>query len=71
MIFDDNSVPFSKLSLVDKLFICPCKKPAANKSPAPVKSIIFRFFLFSGRTSSFSCPFASSKGSWSTNMEPC
>ena len=38
MIFDDNSVPFSKLSLNVSSLICPCKKPAANKSPAPVKS---------------------------------
>ena len=45
MIFDDNSVPFSKLSLNVSSLICPCKKPAANKSPAPVKSRIFRFFL--------------------------
>ena len=29
----------------DKLFIRPCKYPAANKSPAPVKSTIFKFFL--------------------------
>ena len=27
-----------------KLFMTPCKYPAANKSPAPVRSIILRFF---------------------------
>mgnify|MGYP003320439962 CR=1 FL=1 len=31
--------------VVEKLFIKPCKKPAANKSPAPVRSTILRFSL--------------------------
>jgi len=46
-------VPFSKLSLSDKLFTRPCKNPAAKRSPAPVKSIIFKFFWISHLTTSF------------------
>ena len=42
MTLDDISVPFSKLSLNDILFTCPCKKPPAKRSPAPVKSTIFK-----------------------------
>ena len=30
--------------LRDRLFTWPCKKPAAKRSPAPVKSTILRFF---------------------------
>ena len=30
---------------MDLLLINPCKKPPANKSPAPVKSLILRFSL--------------------------
>ena len=40
MTFEDISVAVSKLSFVDLLLIKPCKKPPANKSPAPVKSFI-------------------------------
>ena len=47
IILEDKSVPFSRLSLKDKLFIYPCKNPAANKSPAPVRSVIFKFFFAS------------------------
>ena len=39
---EDISVPLSKLSLRDILLTCPCKKPAAKRSPAPVKSTILR-----------------------------
>ena len=43
MTLDDISVPFSRHFLVDNLLIYPCKNPAAKRSPAPVRSIIFRF----------------------------
>ena len=46
-------MPFSKLSLSDKLFTRPCKNPDAKRSPAPVKSIIFKFFWISHSTTSF------------------
>ena len=39
--------------MVDNLFTTPCKYPAANKSPAPVKSFIFKFFLASHSITSF------------------
>ena len=43
MTFDAISVPFSKLSFILFLFMYPCKNPAAKRSPAPVKSMIFKF----------------------------
>ena len=52
MTFEDISVPISKLSLVDFLLINPCENPA-NKSPAPVKSLILRLFLAEHSTISF------------------
>ena len=35
-------MPLSKLSFKDILLTYPCKKPAAKRSPAPVKSTILR-----------------------------
>ena len=52
LLLDDISVPFSKLSFIDNLLIYPCKNPAANRSPAPVRSIILRFFCISLSTTS-------------------
>ena len=45
IIFDDISVPFNKHSLSLKLDKYPCRYPAANKSPAPVRSTISKFEL--------------------------
>ena len=39
-----NSFPINNVLFFSKLFKFPCKKPAANKSPAPVKSTMLRFF---------------------------
>ena len=35
----------SRHSFVDNLLIYPCRNPAANKSPAPVRSKIFKIFI--------------------------
>jgi hypothetical protein len=40
-------VPFSRHSFIDNLLMYPCKNPAAKRSPAPVRSIILRFFCIS------------------------
>ena len=45
IIFEDISVPFSKLSFTDFPLTYPSRKPPANKSPAPVKSTIFKSFF--------------------------
>ena len=37
-------MPFSRQLFIDSLLIYPCKNPAANKSPAPVRSTILRLF---------------------------
>ena len=41
IILADNSVPVSKLSLIDLLLIKPCKKPPANKSMPKFKVMVW------------------------------
>ena len=45
-------MPLSRLSFKDILFTCPCKKPAAKRSPAPVKSAILSPCLIPHSTTS-------------------
>ena len=52
MTLDDISVPCARQSFNDILFTCPCKKPLANRSPAPVKSTIFNPFFIPYSTTS-------------------
>ena len=45
-------MPLIKHSFIGKLLMIPWRYPAANKSPAPVKSLILRFFWASQSISS-------------------
>ena len=45
-------MPLTKLSLIVFPLISPCRNPAANKSPAPVRSTTLRFLLAEHSTTS-------------------